>query len=484
VTSALALLFAVGLGRLVVAAAGIDRIEAPRAARVAWSIGASVAVGFGTVSLLHFAVQVALGRADGGLVEGVECLAVVGLAAWLRRRSVERTTELSSAAGSASSGGRLAWVLCGAVVLAAATLFALATAKHPFGYGDALTIWNLRASMLFGAGDVWPRAFRDELPIGHPDYPVLVPGLVARTWEWAGARDHAAPIGVAAGFLFGTCATLFGCVAALRGTTTAAGAVAVVLAVPSFVELSASQYADVPLACYALLAAASFVLADRSRDPGARSGLLLGAGFALGCLVWTKNEGALVAIAIVAWRALRWLSSGQHRESYAQLARLLLGAAPGVVALVWFKTALAQANDLVTEARAGGVLARVLDPDRHLAILRAFFVELIGLAPVVLAVVPLVVLPIGVILASAWRRRRGRRDGLLFAVLLVYVGYYVVFLTTSPKLRPHLATALDRLLLQGLPLVVLWAFSGTESRVPAAASRERETISSGSASRA
>src|SRR5205807_5392008 len=67
-------------------------------------------------------------------------------------------------------------------------------ARYPDGGNDAFIIWNLRARWLFRAGADFRSAFSPEILFWtHQDYPLLLPGLVARGFALLGHESRAVP---------------------------------------------------------------------------------------------------------------------------------------------------------------------------------------------------------------------------------------------------------------------------------------------------
>src|SRR5713101_6323539 len=96
--------------------------------------------------------------------------------------------------------------------------FASTTARGPHGGWDAWAIWNLRARFLYRAGDAaWRDAFTEVIDWTHPDYPLLLPTFIARTWKLMGAESQTVPIALACFFSFGTVALLTASLSMLRG---------------------------------------------------------------------------------------------------------------------------------------------------------------------------------------------------------------------------------------------------------------------------
>ena len=102
-----------------------------------------------------------------------------------------------------AEGPAVPWYLTALFALAivlAVTMFLGAVVYNPHGEEAAWSIWNLRARFLFRAGAFWRDAFSSDLSWSHPDYPLLLPGLVALCWKLAGQESTDAPIAIA--FLF------------------------------------------------------------------------------------------------------------------------------------------------------------------------------------------------------------------------------------------------------------------------------------------
>ena len=97
-------------------------------------------------------------------------------------------------------------VLAGALglaLLAGMSIFVTQTELSPHGGWDGVAIWNLRARFLYRAGDAWRNGFTETLSWSHPDYPLLLPAFIARTWKVSGAESQSIPIALAAFFTFG-----------------------------------------------------------------------------------------------------------------------------------------------------------------------------------------------------------------------------------------------------------------------------------------
>jgi len=146
---------------------------------------------------------------------------------------------------------------------------------NPHGDWDAWAIWNLNAKFLYLGGDNW----RDVFVVSfHSDYPLLLPGTVARLWTYTSTTSALVPMIVAS--IFGICLVCLtiSALTLLRGRSQGALAGVILLGTPLVVHYSYAQYADVPLAFYFLASMATYMLARRS----AARGLMLLSGFLAG----------------------------------------------------------------------------------------------------------------------------------------------------------------------------------------------------------
>jgi hypothetical protein len=427
---------AIGIGWLVVRAAGYG----PRPG-LALEGALAVGLGLGLTSLGFFvAASIAAPRRPAVLAGDVVLLAAA-LALWAVARRRGSPPTGTDVAPVAAPGSPLLPITAGLVTLVALATAGLLARGRPYGGWDAWAIWNLRATFLARGGEHWHDAFSPILSWSHPDYPLLLPGLVARGWLYAGRETTWGPVALALLFTGATLALLFGAVAALRGTSQGALAVMVLAATPAFVEHGASQYADVALGFFLLAALGLGALADaRPAGSGALAAL---AGLALGLAAWTKDEGLVVVLAVLVARVATG-GAGRGRE----LVPWALGLAPGLLAVLYLKLALAPPSPFLA-APAVAAADKLADPARYLEIGRALAAQLwtFGGWPV----------PVAAVLV-AYAAVVGRTAGGLsaagppaLALALILAGYCAAYLLSPYPLGWHLATSLGRLLVQLWP---------------------------------
>lgn len=418
-------------------------------------LGAIVALplGLGLTSALAF-LWIATSRPLVGTAGevGLELLlaALVSVAWWLGRR---RHDGLQVALASVPRPGPLLAGL-GSLALVVGLwrlvrVWLVATYRHPGGDWDALAIWNLKARFLFWP-EGWDRALSPEIAWSHPDYPMLLPAFVARTWIWLGDRTWVVPAATSLLFLLLAVALATVSACRLRGWGPALVAGVLVCGI-AHTSLGFNQYADMPLALYFL--AANVLLLEGAHRPGSRGPLVL-AGLAAGAMVWTKNEGwAMLAALLASEAVVAWRDRLQLREVRTRALAFGAGLLPLAGTTVLFKLTLAPANDLVDGVAWGGLV----DPGRLGAILGGVSGALLSYGPfrLPLAVALLaLVLVLGVAVPPALR---SAATALAVRLPLVLAAYCAAFAVTPYPLEWHLSTTLERLLSQLLPSVVLLA---------------------------
>jgi hypothetical protein len=426
---------------------------APLALFVALSIGLGLAVSSCTffVSLLLFD-----GARAGVMVIDGALFAFAAAVAWHRARR-----RPADAPVPASWRDR---VLTAAVLFAALTgaiAFFINTLGDPHGQWDAWMTWNLRARTFVRAGPAWSTLF--AAPTVHGDYPLLVPAAVARIWIYGGAENPAVPAVVAAAFATAIVLLLYGGLAALRGRTTGLLGALCLLGTPLFVRSVAWQYADVPLAFCLLAALTLFAVYDR--DPACDTSALAWAGFSIGMAAWTKNEGMLFVVCLVAMRAV--LALVRRQPVRAAAIAFAVGLLPAAAVVLPFKLALAPSSYLA-RAPKGQMLTRMADTKRYPTIVRAVgFEGSRGGGALVLS------LALYLVLLGRARDQRARRAGVAAGLVVapVALGYGTIYAVTPADLPWLLNHSLDRLILHLWPslLLVFFLYAASPSELVAPA---------------
>jgi len=427
----------IALAALAALAGGITVLRAA-GARGPFALAAGAVVGLGLSGMLWSAGLLLLGATGAGS----DLMMLLGAAAiWWRFRGGRDEEELGEEKNNFFSAARAPpWLVaaCALAALVVTALFLEHSLRYPDGGWDAVAIWNLRARALFGAPHRLADVFTNELPRQHPDYPLLLPGLIAHGWFALGTRTALVPIAVSLLFAAAGAAALGFAVRDRRGPALGLAAALLLLGTPQFLLLAWNQYADLKLAMLLLVAV---VLASGGR--------FFGAGLVAGLCAYTKNEGllecALLLLAVL-------LVSGCRAA-----VEMLLGAALPLALLAYFKVRWAPPNDLVSRTVVGDLVRRV--PGRVFVVGHGFGAQFIdfgtwGLAPPFVALCWI----------ARWRRRKRTLSSLFLALAIGAV--FAIYLATPNDPVEQMKTSLDRLLFQLWPSII---YSTAIALAPAAA---------------
>lgn len=437
--------------------------------RVLWALALATPIGAGWTSLLYVGLR-ALGLSPPSPWRFVVATGAVALLVGLGRRR-------EAAPPPAQTPAPRLPVALGSAALAVAALLAVRAAvafrvEVPEGAYDAVATWNLRARLLHGSGADWVAA------LDATNYPLLLPGAIAAAWAWLGETAAAIPHGLGAAFTASSALVLTLALGAQRRAF-GLGAAALLLVTPTFLVEGLSQEADVPVA--ALLVAAAAMLA--SRLGGRPAPPPEAAGVVVGLAAWTKNEGALWAALVLG----SWLLAG-GRRSWRDLPRVLAGAAPALAAWALFKLLAAPARGLGAATYfEGDWPGRLRVGGRWREVAGALFERFDPLHPGFAWGIAWLVVGAAALLAlgTAGFAARGP-DGIEARFWGVLVAGYLAALLPLYVLTPlaldwHLATSLDRLLLQlypsALAAAAAWAATAAGAR-PRPGPEDADAVSS------
>ncbi len=299
----------------------------------------------------------------------------------------------------------------------------------PWGEWDGWAIWNPHAKFLYYS-DNWTRLFSGKYGWSHPDYPLMLPSLIAMVWKPAGNMHYIVPVMVGALPLAGIMVLLF---SACKDPYTGIFSALLIALDNHFIALAASQYADVLLAFFYLL---TVVIIKRMEDAlTGKANLLFFLGFVAASCLWVKNEGMVFFIISSVY------SFALFRKEPGFLWKYTSGFI--IVILTWgvFKLFLAPANDMVA-GLTFNTIHKISDPGRYL-ILAGKVVR------VVLTEYPLLPVMLFFLLVR-WRWLPGSFI-IIGTTFMIYLSAYIV---TPHDLKWHLETSLNRLIVHLYPAVL------------------------------
>ncbi len=395
----------------------------PRWARSLFRISLALVAGLGFTSLSFLLLRMAgVSRPLWFITVDVVCASIFA-AIRLRQPHSARTEDRTAT-------NWIAILLLAAILIPSGIRVVQMAAANPNGEWDAWAIWNKHAKFL-AASDNWRDAASPLLGATHPEYPMLLPSVIARVWLMRGDTANVVPLITGLLFFAALLGLFVSTVAILRGTVAAALGGMILLSMQSFLYWAASQYADVPLAC--LMTAALALIFVGSRNA------LVWAGFCAGMAAWTKQEGGpfagAVILAFLLWQPRCWW-------------RLLAGAAPLLLLAGWFNLWIAPPGTFTPRPFAAE-LAVLSDPNRYAIIGRAVVDHLPGY-PLILVALLAVTLRI-----ESDRRRAAAIWTAATTLVLMLASYLAAYLVTPLDLNWHIATSIDRLIVQVWPVMLL-----------------------------
>ncbi|MAE69187.1 MAG: hypothetical protein CME06_01825 [Gemmatimonadetes bacterium] len=429
-------------------------LSKPREA--SWRMGLALSLGpplgLALSSLAYFLLRLVLGLSDSAYTAADTLFFLILLAVLLFTGMREEGRGFSfrlAASGGDARPKHLLFVFGLALLLACLTTTAV-TLLQPHGVRDAWSIWNLQARFFhMGGPDAWTEIFR--IRSAQPDYPLMVPGSVARLWLFTGGPNLAAPISVAMLFTASTVALLCVATVALKGRIIGLTAGAVLLAHPVFFQRGASQCADIPLAFFILATVVLFAMAENAHR-GAQ-GLILISGTVAAFALWTKNEGLIFFPAAFMGRLYLSCATGSGARRWRDVGLFVLGSMAPLLAVLIHKGWYAPPNSYGPALVPSYIVSCFLDPSRYVTIVGALWDRLAhpNLIPGIIACfLPFVF--------GFSPQREQRRSGVvaLGLVLTMGVAYFFIYVITPDffDLAWTVQVSASRLLLQIWPTLL------------------------------
>jgi glycosyltransferase involved in cell wall biosynthesis len=351
----------------------------------------------------------------------------------------------------------LAAVFLAAVFVAARTEAAMLR-LFPHGGWDSWAIWTMRARFLFRSGEEWRDAFSPVIRWSHPDYPILLPATIARLWTYWGREALRIPIKLGLVFTACTAGLAVSNLAVLRGKSQALLAGTVLATTPFLLKNGAEGYAEAPFIFFALSTVVLLLMSDHAPR------MLVLAGLSAGFAAWTKNEGLLLIVCLVAGLVVAGIPVWGWRAGLRYLSLFLAGVLPVLAVVMLFKSQV-QVRDWLFQPGAAGqtMFERVQDMSRYAVIAKYYAREIFAFGGWQISVVPVL---IAYFFLLGRVRGLSRKPGLLAAMValgLTFFGGFFVYVISPFDPQWQLSTSLNRVLLELWPATVVVFFSITRT---------------------
>jgi hypothetical protein len=423
----------------------------------------AIGAGYGVSSCLYFAWLVLFGRSNSDFIFTELLILIILIIYYYYLRAYKHSKFMGSYSNNNFSLSQPTSNIYKPLLYGfyCVTTFCLATfllMSHllPHGGWDAWQTWNLFARFIYRGGEHWRNAFTPLLASHHPDYPLLIPTLVSRSWQYMGAESQLAPVFIALSFCFATIWLLVSTLYAAKSRNHGYLAGIILMGTVCFVVLASYQYADVPLAFYYLAALSLLVLQDIEPD---NHGISLLAGVMAGFACWTKNEGFLFLAAIIAARLIQIFVQIDKKANFIRLCYMAAGSSIILAVVFYFKYEMAPMVDLFVKQNMNSIIDKISDPSRYLVVVSAFFKTTLHEIPMFFL---LVIYPLysGI---SIDPKMKGSLLTIFLTVIFMGGGYLAIYIITPYDLQWHLKTSLSRLLMQLWPSFILAVFLMTRS---------------------
>jgi len=331
--------------------------------------------------------------------------------------------------------------------------FIFITLNNPHGEWDAFAIWNVRARFLFRGAQHWMDAF--SINLAQTNYPLLIPGIIARSWQYIGKDTVIVPGLISMFFTFATVGLLYASLSHFRSKGQAILASLILLGTPRFIMHGAYQYADIPVGFFFLSTIILLLLNEEHHQKG--YGQIVLAGMMAGFAGWTKNEGLLFMIVVVSSGIIITISHKGWRSYLNDLCYFVLGMLPILVAIIYFKMKIASPNDIMGTLGLSSTLERLSDIRRYFLIISTFPSSLLKLGGLCYGISLLLLIYCYLAGISVDKKYKYGIQRSIAILILLIIGYFTIFLIT-PNDLPFQLRAMYRLIIQMWPFILFIYF--------------------------
>ena len=260
------------------------------------------------------------------------------------------------------------------------------------------------------------------------------------------------PILVSGFFTFGTIIILYSALAILRTPNQGYLAAIFMFITTQLINVATYQYSDIPLAFFILSTVALFALKDHTPQAALRISLL--AGLAASCAAWTKNEGIVFFVLVVLVRFAGYRIVYDRSKLLQEFVSFLLGAAPILGTLIYFKLNFTLENVHINAANLQKLSVYIFDTDRMLEVLVALGGKFLTFNDGVAVLLVVYCLLSGVDRAGPVSRRIWPHVFLMFFMFCSY--FFAYFISEKPS--SFLSASLRRIVIQLWPSLVFILF--------------------------
>lgn len=423
----------------------------------------SVGIGFGVVSCIFFFWLLNFDFAKGFgiliLLEYIVCISIgILLLSKIKARKCNTYAEPSLNPKQPQKKSSLISAFFCLTLILSFLYFVSRLFLSPHGQWDAWASWNLRARFIFRDPYHWKETFSSPiLKWLGTDHPLSIPLTIVRCWKYIGYETTLIPAAIAMLYTFASCGLIVSSLSILRGKTQGLLGGMILLSCSTFIFLGAAQYADVPLAFFFL--ATIVLLCFYDRLPDKNSGLLVLAGLTAGFSIWTKKEGWLFLIVVIAVRFIIVTLFKGWRVYCRELLFLGIGFLPILGVIFCYKVLVPVPNYLFGYQGFHSIIEKLTTPSRYFLILKAFGNEILDFGKTAgIGIIPLLISYLILVKVKIEKKDEFTIFTLCSILILVLIGYFFVYVIDPSPLQWDLDNSLSRLLCQLWPAFIFIFF--------------------------
>lgn len=225
------------------------------------------------------------------------------------------------------------------------------------------------------------------------------------------------------------------------------------LGITSFTCHGAQQCADVPFGFYVLATLVSFFLHDKVPERSLQ--LIFLSGIMAGFSAWTKNEGFLLIISVIIAHFIIVVPIKGWKTYAAEIVSFMAGLFPILIIIAYFKIQLAPPNDLFSGQGVKLIIDRLADFSRYLIVGKSFITTFFEIIKGRIIIFPICLLFLGLSYPEQYKISIYISS---IVLLLMLMGYFMVYIISPHDLVWHLSSSLERLFLQLLPSAIFIFF--------------------------
>jgi len=310
-----------------------------------------------------------------------------------------------------------------------------------YGYWDAWAMWNTKANFLISGH--WKMIFSKQINWMHPDYPLLLPSIIAGGWSALNTTSPIVPLLVALFFSWSICLLLKNSISRFLNKTYGILSSLLIISIPAFTFWSRSQYADILLAAFILL---GVLILLESRDYST----ILISGLALGFAVFTKNEGIIyLGIILLSYIYSSWRVN--NKIPFKSAILLIVGAFPGILSSLIIKNYAVQ-NEFISNFSKS---LSLLTFHKVALIVKGFIYEFVNWREWMLF---WILIALFIVFTNKRQIKIFQDVFLTSLIILSFIFFVFSYLVTPKDVVWHIQTSFNRLLIQILPICLLLVF--------------------------